>query len=159
MTRHRFRDWREEKQPSPFSQFQCGHSSQTHHALWVPANSLCVTEAALSAAQADTLYSPAPGFAESEPCDRSSQPSVAGRHLHHARYKLHGAALAPCTQSLPRAHILCTRVPDVWVIELNIVSCFNDSLITQKYGKQCDKQWSTGKIWRQTWQFFISDKK
>lgn len=123
-----------------------------------PANSLCVTQAPLSAAQADTLYSPAPGFAESEPCDRSSQPSVAGRHLHHARYKLHGAALTPCAQSLPRTHVLRTRAPDVWVMELNVVSCFNDSLITQKYGNQCDKQWSKGKIRRQTWHFFIFDQ-
>lgn len=35
-------------------------------ALSPPANSLCVTEAALSAAQADTLYSPAPGFCRVE---------------------------------------------------------------------------------------------
>lgn len=47
---------------------------------------LSVTEAVLSAVQADTLYSLASGFAESEPCDRSSQLSVARRHLHHTEY-------------------------------------------------------------------------
>lgn len=51
---------------------------------------LSVTEAVLSAAQADTLHSLASGFAQSEPCDRSSQSSVAGRHLHHMRFELHG---------------------------------------------------------------------
>lgn len=144
---------------APFHNFNVATRHKPIMCFESPANSLCVTEAALSAAQADTLYSPAPGFAESEPCDRSSQPSVAGRHLHHARYKLHAAALAPCTQSLPRARVLCTCAPDVWVIELNIVSCFNDSLITVKYGNQRDKQWSTGKIQRQILQFFIFDHK
>ncbi|CAB1429992.1 unnamed protein product [Pleuronectes platessa] len=49
-----------------------------------------VTEAALSAAQADTFHSLASGFAQSQPCDRSSQPSVAGRHLHRTTLELHG---------------------------------------------------------------------
>lgn len=48
--------------PLFFSRFKRGHTPQTHHAFESPANTLCVTEAALSAAQADTLYSPAPGF-------------------------------------------------------------------------------------------------
>lgn len=52
---------------------------------------LSVTEAVLSAVQADTLYSLALGFAESEPCDRSSQLSVARRHLHHTEYPVRNA--------------------------------------------------------------------
>lgn len=55
---------------------------------------LSVTEAVLSAAQADTLHSLASGFTQAEPCDRSSQCSVAGRHLHHMRIELHGRCLS-----------------------------------------------------------------
>lgn len=51
---------------------------------------LSVTEAVLSAAQADTLHSLASGFAQSEPCERSSQCSVAGRHLHHIELRGRG---------------------------------------------------------------------
>lgn len=51
---------------------------------------LTVTEAVLSAAQADTLQSLASGFAQSELCDHSSHFTVAGRHLHHMRLELHG---------------------------------------------------------------------
>lgn len=56
---------------------------------------LSVTEAVLSAAQADTLYSLALGFAESKPCNCSSHLSVARRHLHHMKFELHGI---PCTE-------------------------------------------------------------
>lgn len=67
---------------------------------------LSVTEAVLSAVQADTLYSLALGFAESEPCDRSSQLSVARRHLHHTEYPVRNAqslldkhaCACPCAQ-------------------------------------------------------------
>lgn len=51
---------------------------------------LSVTEAVLSAAQADTLRSLPWGFAQSEPCDHRSQHGVAVRHLHHMRFELHG---------------------------------------------------------------------
>lgn len=47
---------------------------------------LSVTEAVLSAAQADTLHSLALGFPQSESCDHSRQCSMAGRHLHHMRF-------------------------------------------------------------------------
>lgn len=51
---------------------------------------LSVTEAVLSAAQTDTLHPLASGFAQSQSCGRSSQHSVAGRHLHHMRFERHG---------------------------------------------------------------------
>lgn len=63
--------WRESKQQDAGSQSRASFFSRclnvaTRHKpitrFESPANSFCVTEAALSAAQADTLYSPAPGF-------------------------------------------------------------------------------------------------
>lgn len=85
---------------------------------------LTVTEAVLSAAQADTLQSLASGFAQSELWDRSSHFSVAGRHLHHMRLELHGRGwqhaegypLAPnCHANMYRTP-LCTQLCARWEI-------------------------------------------
>lgn len=92
-TRHSSSGWvRKCPYPTVHVWMPLSAASQTHHLLWLPHKTLfglSVTESVLSAAQPDTFHSLAPGFEQSQACDRSSWHSVAGRHLYCAMFEQH----------------------------------------------------------------------